>query len=90
MLQLCLKFSVVFARWNDIGQLDKLTTLSDEKYAVTFREYTAWAIFTRVAPVYYGLHPMFSPFAHGARIVIIDGLASGTTPVGNTILGGAI
>jgi hypothetical protein len=53
--------SVAFARRNDVGQLDELTTLSDEKYAVTFRDFTAWAIFTRVASVVYGLHPMFLP-----------------------------
>jgi hypothetical protein len=53
--------SVAFARRNDVGQLDELTTFSDEKYAVTFRDSTVWAIFTRVASVNYGLHPMFLP-----------------------------
>jgi hypothetical protein len=53
--------SVAFARRNDVGQLDELTTFSDENYAVTFRNSTAWAIFTRVASVKYGLLPMFLP-----------------------------
>jgi hypothetical protein len=53
--------SVAFARRNDVGQLDELTTLSDKKYAVTFCDSTAWAIFTSVASVNYGLHPMSLP-----------------------------
>jgi hypothetical protein len=40
MLQLYPDDNFAFARRNDVGQLDELTTFSDEKYAVTLRDST--------------------------------------------------
>jgi hypothetical protein len=51
MLQLYPDGNFAFARRKDVGQLDELTTLSDEKYAVTLRDSTTCAIFTGVSKV---------------------------------------
>jgi hypothetical protein len=51
MLQLYPDDNFAFARRNDVGQLDELTTFSDEKYAVTLRDSTTWAIFTGFSKV---------------------------------------
>jgi hypothetical protein len=51
MLQLYPDGNFAYARRNDVGRLDELTTLSDEKYAVTLRDSTTWAIFTGVSKV---------------------------------------